>query len=149
MEIAGKTSINKKYIKLLQSTYSDSKAAIKTDTGISRFVNILKGVKQGDILPALLFCIIVASINLQTEEECNTGFSICGQLLSNLSYADDIAAINNNHVKLQLFINSLAKQAAEVGLFINISKTKCMTTAKNNQILNLTIYNKQIKRSGP
>ena len=141
-----KTSINKRYIKLLQSTYSDSNAAIKTDIGISRFVNILKGVKQGDILSALLFCIIVASIILKTEEECNTGFSIGGQLLSNLSYADDIAAINNNHVKLQLFIDSLAKHAAEVGLFINIAKTKCMTTAKSNKILNLTIYNKQIKQ---
>ena len=66
--------------------------------------------------------------------------------MSNRSYADDVAAINNNHVELQLFIDSLAKQAAEVGLFINISKTKCMTRANSNQILNVTIYNKQVKQ---
>ena len=65
-----KTSINKRYINLLQCTYNNSKAVIKTDVGVTRFVNILKGVKQGDILSALLFCIILTSIILQAEEEC-------------------------------------------------------------------------------
>ena len=45
-----------------------------------------------------------------------------------------------------MFINSLAKHAAEVGLFINVSKTKCMTTDKTKPTLNLTIDNKLIEQ---
>ena len=101
-------------------------------------------MKQGDILSALLFCIVIASIIYKTEATCNSGFSIGGHLLSNLGYADDIAAVNNSSSEMQKFINTLAKNAEEVGLFINLSKTKCMTTNKDNIPLNITIYGKQI-----
>lgn len=45
---------------------------------------------------------------------------------------------------LQNFLNVLAKFGLEVGLNINISKTKCMTTNRNNPNLQLTIYNQEI-----
>lgn len=141
-----KTSINKNYISLLKATYDDSKALIKTDLGITRSINILKGVKQGDVLSAILFCIVAATIILQTEEECPSGFSIGGYLLSNLSYADDMAIINNSRQKLQEFLNNLSKTAANFGLQINVAKTKCMTTDKTNNILNLSVYGKQIEQ---
>ena len=48
-KLLGETSINKRYIKLLKSTYDDSTASIKTDIGISRPVKILKGVKLVEI----------------------------------------------------------------------------------------------------
>ena len=84
-KLLGETSINKRYIKLLKSTYDDSTASIKTDIGISRPVKILKGVKQGDILSALLFCIVIAAIISKAEHDCKTGYSIGGQILSNLA----------------------------------------------------------------
>ena len=42
--------------------------------------------------------------------------SIGGQLLSNLSYADDIAAISSSQNDLQNLFNSIAHHAAEVVL---------------------------------
>ena len=140
------TSINKKYINLLKCTYQNSKACIKTDIGISRHFDILKGVKQGDILSAILFCIVIASIIYKTESSCNSAFSIGGHLLSNLGYADDIATLNYSELEMQKYIDTLAKNAEEVGLFINVSKTKCMTTNKNNQPLNLKVYGKPISQ---
>ena len=92
------------------------------------------------------FCIVIAAIILKTETECNSGFSIGGHLLSNLSYADDIAAISVSSQELQTFVDCLAKYSAEVGLFVNVSKTNCMTTDKSNQPLHLTIYGKPIKQ---
>ena len=90
-----KTNVNKKYINLLKLTYDNSVATIKTDIGLTRSVKILKGVKQGDILSAILFCIVIAAIITKSEEDCQSGFSIGGQFLSNLSYADDISLVNN------------------------------------------------------
>ena len=51
-----------------------------------------------------------------------------GQLLSNLTYADDVAATNRSQQQLQTFLDCLVKYSSEVGLFINVSKTS-MTTA--------------------
>ena len=49
------SSLNKRYINLLKLSYENATVAIKTDIWISRPVKILKGVKQGDVLSALLF----------------------------------------------------------------------------------------------
>ena len=83
---------------------------------------------------------------LKTNQDCNSGYNIGDHILSNLSYADDIAAVDTNLTDLQIFINKLAENAKEVGLTINLSKTVCMTTDKPKPLLNVTIYNKPIKQ---
>ena len=132
-KLLAETSINKKYINLLKCRYDNSSACIKSDIGISRHIDILKGVKPGDILSAILFCIVIASISLKTESVCSSWFSIGGYLLSNLAYADDIAVLNNSSVNIQQYIDTLTQNAKEVGLFINVKKTKYMSTNKNKQ----------------
>ena len=73
-------------------------------------------------------------------------FSIGGHILSNLSYADDIALTNECSLKLQLFVNELAKNAKEIGLEINLGKTECMSTDKKQIPLDITIYDQPIKQ---
>ena len=108
-------------------------------------MKILKGVKQGDVLSALLFCIVISAIVTKAKEDCQTGFSNAGQLLSNLTYADDIALKNRIQQDLQQCIDSLVKHSAEVGLYINVSKTECMTTDPNTDLV-LNINGKRIKQ---
>ena len=135
--------MNKHYINLLKLTYVNSTAAVKSDIGISRHIKILKGIKQGDILSELLFCIVIEEIIMKAESDCNFGYSIGGHLLSNLSYADDIAAIARSAKELQQFIDCVVKHSADVGLFVNVSKTECMATNKNSPSLNITIYREE------
>ena len=144
--ILDKSPLNKNYINLLKAVYDGSQASIKTDLGNSRFFDIKKGVKQGDMLSAILFCVALAAVLCKTEEACPGGFSIGGHILSNLSYADDIALLNSCHTKLQEFVNELAKNAKEIGLEINLKKTHCMSTDKQQHPLNMTIYNKPIRQ---
>ena len=54
--------------------------------------------------------------------------------------------LNNSIKQLQYFLNSLSKNADEVGLIINIGKTKCMSTNKIFEPLNIKIYNKVIEQ---
>ena len=98
------------------------------------------------MLSAILFFVALAAVILKTEVTCNTGFSIGGHIISNLSYADDIALTNTSSTNLQFFVNELATNAKEIGLEINLTKTECMTTGKNQASLNLTIYDKPIKQ---
>nr|XP_027215567.1 uncharacterized protein LOC113808362 [Penaeus vannamei] len=117
-----KTSINKKYINLLKQSYENSKAYIETDIGTSRCVYILKGVKQGDVLSAILFCIVIAALVLQVEN--STG----GYNLSNLSYADDIAVISH---KLSSKNDGLAAVKHRIGLgWAAFNKNKDVLTSK-------------------
>ena len=136
-----KSTINKKYIQLLRNTYVGSKSRIKTDIGTTRFINILKGVKQGDVLSAVLFCVILAAILIEVEHD--TGYNIGGHLISNLGYADDMALLNENPKKLQIFLNAFCETAEKSGLKINIEKTNAFTTAKDEP--NIQINGRQIK----
>ena len=61
-------------------------------------------------------------------------------------HADDITLLNECPTKLQNFVNELAKNARELGLEINLSKTKSMSTEKTQLPLNITIYGKLIKQ---
>lgn len=123
-----RTPINKNYIKLLKETYKGSKSKIRTDVGYSRFIDILKGVKQGDILSAILFCVLLAAILYDIEG--NYGYPIAGHQISNFGYADDLALIDDNFERLQEFINKFCETAEKAGLSINVSKTQAFTTAE-------------------
>ena len=61
------------------------------------------------MLSAILFCIALAYVIRQTEEQCpNSGYSIGGQIISNLAYADDIALTGRDVGQLQNFVTALA-----------------------------------------
>ena len=98
------------------------------------------------MLSAIHFCVALGAVMLKTEESCNSRFSIGGRIISNLSYADDIALTNECPIKLQSFVNQLTINAKEIGLKINLKKTESMSTDKLQHPLNLTIYSKPIKQ---
>ena len=109
--------MNKRYRNILKITYDKSTATIKSDIGTSRH-------QQSDILSALVFCIVIATVILHAEAECNSRYSISGNLISNLSYPDDTAAISRSSKELKQFLNCLVKYLDEVGLFVNVSETE-------------------------
>ncbi len=121
-----KTYINKRYIKLLKETHDHSTAIVKTDNGETRKINILKGVKQGDVLYAVLFCVVIALIIQKADEECHCGASIGGHRKSNLSYADDIAVLSNSVDGLQKSLHRCTYSPFLFGRFTNqCEKDKC------------------------
>ena len=62
-----------------------------------------------------------------------------------LTCADDIALVNTAQKDLQKFIDCLVKYSAEVGVYVNVSKTECMSTDQNINP-HLTINSKIIKQ---
>ncbi len=77
------------------------------------------------IVPCLWYSTLcIASVLQKVEEDCNSGFLIGGQLISDLSYTDDIAAVSTSMESLQKYLefrSALARHAEEVGLLLRLS----------------------------
>ena len=107
----------------------------------------MKGVKQGDVLSAILFCLVISVITYRAFNNKNYGLSIGGILWSDLSYADDLAVVAENKAQLVEMIEKLAEESAHFGLKINFSKTKIMPIGPQAKLFsdtNIEIIGKKI-----
>ena len=80
--------------------YKGSKARITTDIGETRWIDILRGVKQGDVMSALLFCIAIGLITSKSSEGNKYGIPIGKRIWPDLGYADDLAIIAKSKAEL-------------------------------------------------
>jgi len=87
------TWINRCYINLIARLYENSSTRVRTSIGTTNLIKLLKGVKQGDIASAILFCICVMVILSKVYENHEYGFKVGGEIYPDISYADDIALI--------------------------------------------------------
>ena len=136
------------YINFLIKAYERSKATIRTVHGNTRLIDILRGVKQGDILSALLFCVALSIIFMKAFEEEDYGISIGGIKWSDLGYADDLAVFAKSCSEMQEMIRKLQEESSRFGLNINFGKTKIMPIgphAKNHPEQPIMVDNQKIK----
>ncbi len=141
------TELNNNYINILIKLYIGSRAHVKTDFGITRLFELLKGVKQGDILSALLFCVALMVIMRRTLEDCNFGIRIGGEIYDNFGYADDLSLLAESIKEMETFLSKLIKNADEFGLQLNYSKTKFMLIGPiRNTINHLKVHGMDIER---
>lgn len=113
--------------------YTNTEAQILHKGILSDPVTIKSGVRQGCPLSPLLFNITIDEVMRKVNNNSSGGINwYLTQKLEDLDYADDISLLAQTHEDLQRRINKLAKCAAEVGLEININKTKVMRGNTNN-----------------
>ena len=141
------TNLSPAYINFLMKAYQSSKATVTTSIGSTRWFEILRGVKQGDVLSALLFCIAIGIITSKAFESNGFGLPIGGTTWSDLGYADDLAILASSKAQLIEMLEKLQKESADFGLGINFSKTKIMPIGPNamsSQATSMTILGKSI-----
>ena len=119
--------IPNKLIRLTRMTMRNSKANVLTCEGISKEVEINKGVRQGDGLSATLFNIALEGVVKASSIE-GTLRERARQIVA---YADDVAVVAKNKRILKQTIQNIATEARKRGLEINQQKTKYMKISRD------------------
>ena len=131
----------------LKSVLSNRLQRVKTDSILSNWIKVFRGVPQGAILGPLLFNIYVK--DLSTDIDSNVEM---------IQYADDCLVFASNKVEkiakksLESNINNLEKYFREHQSYLNSSKTKLVYFSKQNDQRNkiqdsILVDNKVIKKS--
>ena len=87
-------------------------------------IKINKGVRQGDTISPKLFAATLDAVFRRMNHQ--GGIMIDGEKLTHLLYADDCVLFANNPADLQQDLQQLTDLSKEVGLEVNLTKTKWM-----------------------
>ena len=115
---------------LLRNLYAGQKATIKTRHRTYWF-KIGKVASQGCILSPCLFDFYPESIMQNANaglDESQTRIKITMRNINNLKYADDATLIAESEEELKSLLMKVKEESEEVGLKLNIQKTKIMAS---------------------
>lgn len=136
-------------IHLIESLYHEQKAAVRTAGETSTWFEVQKGVRQGCILSPYLFNIYAENImrNVKYDETYGKyeSFTIGGNEIPELRYADDTVILSNTPEGLEHLILAVKIHSEEQNLQLNIKKTKIMTTDRTTQQPKIRINGEEIE----
>jgi len=113
---------------LLKKQYAGQEATVRTGHGTTDCFQIGKGVCQGCILSPCLFNLYAEYIMINAGlEEAQAGINIAKRNLNNLRYADDTTLMAESE-ELKCLLMKVKKESEEIGLKLNIQKTKIMAS---------------------
>lgn len=122
LDILESFGVPRKLIRLTHTTLTDCNAKVTVGGKTSRTFPVEKGVRQGDVLSAILF-------NL-TLEKAMRNVDLRGNIIFRSrqahAYADDIALVARNMETLMEMFQTVETEGQELGLKVNESKTKYM-----------------------
>ena len=114
---------------LLRNPYAGQEARVRTGYGIADWFQIRKGVCQGCILSPCLFNLYAEYIMQNARlDEAQAGIKIAGRNSNNLRYADDTTLMGKREEELKILLMKVKKESENVGLKLNIQKTKIMAS---------------------
>ena len=113
---------------LLRDLYAGQEATVRTGHGTTDWFQIGKGVHQGHILSPCLFNLYAEYIMRNAGlEETQAGIKIARRNINNLRYADDTTLMAESEKELKSLLMKVKEESEQVGLKLNIQKTKIMT----------------------
>lgn len=124
--------IPQKIVQAIKCLYDNSTSSVMIDGNLSNAFSVTTGVLQGDTLAPFLF-IVVLDYALSRIQP-GFGFTTHQQpqtMLEDLDFADDIALLDETESKATDHIKQVAEYAGQVGLRLNVDKTKFMSWPMN------------------
>ena len=113
---------------LLRSLYAGQEARVRTGHGTIDWFQIVKGVHQGYVLSLCLLNLYGKYIMTNAGlGEALAGIKIAGRNINNLRYTDDTTLLAESE-ELKSILMKVKEESEEVGLKLNIQKTKIMAS---------------------
>ena len=114
---------------LLRNLYACQEATVRTRHGTTDWFQIGKGIRQGYILSPCLFNLYAEYIMRNARlVEAQAGIKIARRNINNLRYADDTTLMAESEKELKRLLMKVKEENEEVGLKLNIQKTKIMAS---------------------
>ena len=131
-------NISPSIAKTIRDLNSNSSTRIRVDGELSNDVPTLTGVRQGDSLSPFLFNLVMDKI-IEDTASLNIGYKMGDHMLNIVCYADDATIIAESEKDLQQLLQQFHTAAMRYNMSISISKTKCMTLAREQVTCNVMI----------
>ena len=126
---------------LLRNLYAGQEATARTGHGTTDWFQIGKGVHQGCISSPCLFNLYAEYIMRRAGlEEAQAGIKIAGRNINNLRYADDTTFTAESEEELKSLLMEVKEESEQVGLKLNIQKTKIMANRWGNSGNSVRLY---------
>ena len=114
---------------LLRNFYAGQEARVRSGLGTKNWFQIGKEVCQGCILSPCLFNLYAEYIMRNAGlEEAQAEIKIAGRNINNLRYADDTSFMAESEEELKSLLMKVKEESENVGLKLNIQKTKIMAS---------------------
>ena len=135
-EALKETGVSTKMTKMIQAIYKQVKAKVRFGNKLSEELDCFSGVKQGCLLSPALFSILINKVAHKIAEGGRMGYQFIngGKEIFSLLFADDIVLISQTPAGLQNQLNNLKKASEELGLEVNLEKTKTMIFRRGGYI---------------
>lgn len=122
-----KVRIDSRYRNTLKYIYDNATIQVKiTEDLITNKISAKRGVRQGDTISPKLLTLALEDAFKKLNWE-RKGVNIDGRYLNHLRFADDIVLISTNPEELQEMLSELREVSEEIGLSMNMGKTKVMS----------------------
>ena len=121
-----------KIVEGIRTLYNNSTSKVLVEGKLSNEFKTNTGVLQGDVLAPFIFIIVIDYVMANSEGDFGfithpkEGSRKPLKRLNDLDYADDIALLEQTIEQAQLQLTATSNKANEVGLEINVEKTKTM-----------------------
>lgn len=146
VEILKKIGIDKRDVRIIVELYWSQTAEVRVENKLSESAEIERGVRQGCILSPLLFNIYAEEVFREAINEQKGGININGLVINNLRYADDTVILASNQSELQTLLDAVVTHSEEMGLSLNVAKTKMMVISKKHVDSVLKVHDASIEQ---
>jgi hypothetical protein len=122
------------FFQIIKSMLKQSQLCVKVNNQFTPFFKSEIGVRQGDPLSANLFNLFINKIPTIFNDQCKP-VQLHNKQINCLLYADDVVLLSETKDGLQNCITSLKNFCDNIGMEININKSKIMIFNKAGKIL--------------
>jgi exonuclease III len=120
--------IDYRYIEVLRCLYENATMSVRLQDQSSKPIKLQRGVRQGDVISPKLFTAALEDV-FKLLDWKGLGININGEYITHLRFADDIVIMAETMEDLSTMLDGLSGASQQVGLKMNMDKTKIMSNA--------------------